>query len=219
MDIDVLINSCARPDVLSESISSFLYRVKTSHNFRFVLLEDMVDDIGRRNYSRSWILRNSHLFDEVVFLEEKAGPGFFFAPIVKLCRSEYFFHLEDDNDFIVDIFLDDVIDFMSKYDNIAEVILSRGNLRNENIIKQVHIDGLDLTEMKLFSVSTGLFKTNLVKKLISKIGWDKQLHENKVLTPVSLVMGYRKYMLGYGDQHYIHVGELKNYRKGSWLDG
>ena len=45
MIIDVLLSSCARPDVLDVSVKSFLDKVKThKHSFRWVILEDYVED-------------------------------------------------------------------------------------------------------------------------------------------------------------------------------
>ena len=60
MVIDVLINSCARPDVLEISINTFLKKIKTDkHKFRYVLLEDVVTDKCRQEESHRWIKNNN----------------------------------------------------------------------------------------------------------------------------------------------------------------
>jgi hypothetical protein len=213
MILDVLINSCARPDILDVSFRTFKERIKTKHALRYVLLEDYVEDMGRQQLGRQWV--ESQNFDKVVYAEKKMGPGCFFAPVVSLCESDYFFHLEDDNEFIMDINLDPTIEFMKKHDDVVEVMLSRGN-KGPNVGKKVTIDGLALTEFKLFSVATGVFNTKQVKRVIDKLGWDNRLHEAGTLTPTSKQLNQKKYLLGHGEQHYVHVGQIKNYRKGTW---
>ena len=212
----MIINSCARPDVLEVSINTFMTYVKSGHKFRYVVLEDKVDDGARQREGCDWIKEHRNLFDEVVFSEKKMGPGFFFAPAVSLCKSKYFFHLEDDNEFIKDINIDPLLDILESNDNIIEIMMSRGPINPVNRPRKMVVDDVKLTESNLFSVATGVFNTSLVRKLIDTIGWDKQLHEAGLLTPVSKELGYRKFVLGHGYQHYVHVGEKNGYRKGGY---
>jgi hypothetical protein len=183
------------------------------------LVEDKVDNERRQKKGIEWIDRNKNLFDEIHFAEKKMGPGFFFAPAVKLCKSDYFFHLEDDNEFIVDINIDSILDVMQRNDYIVEIMLSRGKVNKRNNPKKVIIGGLELTESDLFSVATGMFNTKLVREIINKAGWENQLHEAGVLTPISKKLGLKKYVLGHNVQHYKHVGPEKGYRKGDWRSG
>jgi hypothetical protein len=218
MIIDVLINSCARPDVLENSIFSFKKYIKTIHNFRYVILEDKVDNRERQQLGRNWINDHKYLFDEIHYSHKRMGPGFFFAPIVELCKSEYFFHLEDDNLFFKDIFIDPIIDIMKVNNNILEVILRRGKTDKRNNPKNIKINDLELTEFDLFSVSTGIFNTKLVNDVLDKTGRTTQLREVHILKPASIELGVKKYTLGYNtnDVDYKHVGIDKNYRKGAW---
>lgn len=214
MDIDVLINSCARPDMLEVSINTFKQCVKSDkYKFRYVVLEDMVDNVKRQSLGRKWITDRKNLFDEVVFKEVKMGPGFFFAPVVSLCRSKYFFHLEDDNKFVKEVNVDPIIEILSKNNSFVEIIMSRGLAPKTTNPRKLEINGTNLTEFDLFSVATGVFNTELVCKLIDSIGWDKRLHEAGVLTPASKKLGLRKFILGHGEKHYTHSNK---YRKGSW---
>ena len=209
MVIDVLINSCARPDILEVSINSFRQRVKSDdHEFRYVIVEDRVDDKKRRTQGLDWIIGNRDIFDEIVVSSKKYGPGFFFAPAVKECMSDYFFHLEDDNEFIIDVNIDPIIELMKNHDDVVEVMLSRGKLiRPSNNLGKTIIDGIELTKFDLFSVATGVFNTKLVKQMIDRIGWDQQLHEAGTLTPMSKKLKLRKFVLGHDEKHYTHVGE------------
>jgi len=221
INLDVLINSCARPDVLEASINTFKKYIKTKHNLRYVILEDKVEDYNRQNISKEWIEKNKNLFDEIIFSEKKLGPGFFFAPIVKLCKTDFFFHLEDDNEFIFEIDIDPIIEVMQKNsNNMVEVIFRRGKTDERNHPTNIIIDGLELTLFDIFSVATGLFNTNLVKKVIDKAGWKTQLREVQVLGRLSIEMNLKKYTLGFNENkpHYKHVGPSKGYRKGAWKD-
>lgn len=216
MVIDVLVNSCARPDILEVSINTFMERIKSDHEFRWVIVEDRVSDKKRQAEGRNWIMSNVKIFNHVFFLGKKAGPGFWFAPTVRLCESDYFFHLEDDNKFIVDVDIDPIIELMKKHDDVVEIMLSRGKIRPENNLGKTIIDDIKLTKFDLFSVATGIFNTKQVKRIIDNIGWDKQMHEAGILTPTSKKLGMRKFVLGHGTKHYAHVGAEKGYRKGGW---
>jgi len=217
MLIDVLVNSCARPELLDVSINTFRDKIiSNQHDFRYVLVEDKVDDKKRQEKGAEWIEKNKHSFDEVVFLEKKAGPGFWYAPTIALCKSLYHIHLEDDNKFIKRVNIDPIIELLQWSPEIVEVIFSRGKLNDKLNPRSVTIGKLRLTEMDQYSVATGIFNTTLVKNLINTIGLDKQMHEAKTLTPTSKNFGFRKFVLGHDDKHYIHVGGEKGYRKGSW---
>jgi len=219
MNLDVMINSCARPDILEISISTFKKHIKTNHNLRYVILEDKVDDERRQEAGRKWIESNKYLFDEIHCAEKRMGPGFFFAPIVKLCQTPFFFHLEDDNEFLVDINIDPILEMMKRHDDIANVVLRRGMMVDKrNHPKAVIIDGIELTKFDLYSVATGLFNVNIAKTIIDKAGWHNQLREVQVLGKLSQEMKFKKYTLGRDNSflHYNHIGPNKGYRKGSW---
>lgn len=213
MDIDILVNSCARPDILEVSLNTFKDKVKTRHNLRFVLLEDFIEDNNRRTLGRKWIEQNSNLFDIIVYADKRLGPGRFFAPVVKLCTTDVFFHLEDDNKFITDVYIDPVIDIMNKDNSIVEIILNRHN--KPKYKHKITIDNISMYKLPIFSVATGIFNTKLVKKMIDKIGWNNVLHEVGVMTPIANKLKYKRFVLN-SIQHYIHIGAIKGYRKGRW---
>lgn len=215
MEIDVLINSCARPKLLEISLFTFLKYVKTyNHEFRYVIFEDKVDDESRRIKGKKWIEDHDYLFDEVIFLKQKAGIDKFIQPIIKRCKSEVFIHIEDDNQFITDINIDSLIDFMMDNKNIVEIIFSRGKSKHD--LSYITLDNIELTESGLFSVATGLFKTKQYVKIIDEIGWGNELHESALLTPVSTKLNLKRYKLGHNKQHYIHIGKDAKYRKGKY---
>lgn len=218
MNLDVLINSCSRPDILEVSINTFRRHIKTRHKLRYIILEDKVEDPQRQALGKKWIEKNKSLFDEIHYSEKRLGPGFFFAPIVGLCKTPYFLHLEDDNEFFMDINIDPIIELMKRYNNVLEIILRRGTTDKRNNPVDVVIDGIQLTEFELFSVATGIFNTNLVKQVFDKIGWATQMKEAKILKPTSNELMLKKYTLGFnGDyKHYNHVGPSYKYIKGAW---
>jgi hypothetical protein len=220
MDLDVLVNSCARPDTLEVSMRTFRKHIKTSHKLRYVLLEDWIDeDRDRRQKGRKWLTKHQSWFDEIHYAKKRMGPGFFFAPTVKLCQTDFFFHLEDDNEFMFDINIDPLIKVMQNHDDITNIVLRRAKVDKRNHPKNVVIDGLKLTAFDLFSVATGVFNTKVVKRVIDECGWDRQLREAKVLGPAAKKLGFKQYTLGFDENkpHYKHVGPQKGYRKGRWI--
>jgi hypothetical protein len=186
---------------------------------RYVILEDKVDDKTRQKVGKKWLNKNKNLFDEIHFAEKKMGPGFYYAPLVKLCKTDYFFHLDDDNKFIVDVNIDQIIKVMQNNEYMTEVVLRRGRLVDKrNHPKSVTINGLKLTQFDLYSNATGIFNTSLTKQIIDKAGWKTQLREVQVLGRISKELNFKNYTLGHDDSslHYEHVGPQKGYRKGGW---
>ena len=217
MIIDILVNSCARIDLLEESIFTFRKHIKTDeHEFRWVIVEDKVNDPKRQKIGERWIFGNGNLFDKIIFLGKKAGPGYWWAEIIKECKSDFHIHLEDDCKFINDIYIDPIIEIMEVQSNIAEIIFRRDTAKKNN--NKLKIFDLKLTEMDLLSVASGIFNTKNVIKIIDDIGWKEQLHEAGNLTHTSKKIGLRKFILDHNKVHYIHVGQKKCYRKGKWIE-
>ena len=225
MIIDVLLSSCARPDVLDVSVKSFLDKVKThKHSFRWVILEDYVEDSDRREQGKLWIDKNKNLFDEIHIADKKIGMGWHWQGIVKFCKSAYHIHMEDDQEFIRDINIDPIIDTLIKNQNILEIMLRRipdqdkdKNMQHYKSPPEVLINNLPLTKTYFMSDSIGFYNTNLVRQVIDKAGWQSQLHECGVLTPISNKLGFEKYTLDHNRAiHYNHVGGKLGYKKGAW---
>jgi hypothetical protein len=223
IQIDVLISSCARIDILEESILSFKENIHSKHNFRYVLIEDNVENKTRQGMGKKWIDENSSLFDQVHYLEEKAGPGVFWLEALKRCESDYHFHLEDDNKFLTKVNIDPIIDVLQKNKDIVEVVLGRGKIPGSQKPKKELINGVKLTEIDFFSMATGVYNTRLVKRIIDELGWDKRPHELGTLTPKSRELGFRKFILGHSSSfighkidHYAHLSKMHGYAKGSW---
>lgn len=218
MIIDILVNSCARVDLLDQSISTFRKHIKTKkYEFRWVLVEDIVDDERRQEKGKKWITNNAEIFDSIIFLKEKAGPGYWLAKTVEHCESDYHIHLEDDCRFITDVNIDPIIKVMMNNSDIAEIIFRRDTSKRKKK-NEIKINNIKLTEMSLLSVASGIFNTKNIIKLIDKLGWNERLHESLTLTPTSEKFGMRKFILDHGVTHYIHVGQKKCYRKGKWIE-
>jgi hypothetical protein len=148
------------------------------------------------------------------------GAGRFFAPIIKFCKTDFFFHLEDDVVILSEVNLDPIIEVMKKNDSyMVEVILRRGKTNPLNNPKNVIIDGLELAEFDLCSIATGVFNTKLIKDIIDVAGWGSFLNEVKTTSPIAKELGYKSYTLGFDDEenkNLDHVGKEKGYIRGSW---
>lgn len=217
MIIDVIINSCARPELLEISLKTFKEKIKSdAHQFRWVLIEDKVDDIQRRVEGLRWIKEHRDLFDEVIISSIAAGVGFWWQEAIKYCKSDYHIHVEDDGKYLTEINIDPIIELMIKYKDILSIMFSRGKIRTENNLGQTNLDGIDLTKFRLMSVATGIFNTKNVKSLLNVVGWENKIHENGTLTPASEKLNFKKFILDHDVKHYEHIGAKKEYRKGGY---
>lgn len=217
MVIDILCNSCARPDLLEQSVYSTQENIVSSvHTFRWVIVEDLVNDESRRRLGREWIESHSYLFDEIVFSETPAVVGMYWQKVLKLCKSPIHIHAEDDTKYLQKINIDLIVDFLITNGDVISTIFCRGKINPKNDLGKVILEDIKLTKLRLMSNSVGIFNTRLVNNLLDSVGWDKVMRENKVLTPACDKLGYRRYVLGHDKQHYIHAGQDKKYRKGNW---
>lgn len=216
MNVDVLITSCARPDVLERTVKSFKNKIKTSCDLRYILVEDKVNNENRQNVGKQWINKHKGWFDEIIFHDRKVGKGFWWQEILKICKTPYHIHLEDDNEFINGFKIDLILEIMQKRDDIIEVIFSRGAPDKRTQPQRIMLDGLKLTEMKSMSIASGIFDTEKCKKVVDILGWKTMVHEAGNLTPTTIKLGYRKFILGHGKKHYEHIGAKLGYNKGKW---
>jgi len=217
MLIDILCNSCARPEMLEKSVYSTRENIiSDKHEFRWVIVEDLVSDLKRRAAGRKWIEDNAHLFDEIVYAKTPAVMDKYWQKVIRVCESDYHVHAEDDTKYLKKIDIDPLIDFLQNNEDVVEIIFSRGSIKSANIINKIIINDLELTEAKMMSNSVGVFNTKNVKSILDEVDWNSVLHENKVLTPAAIKLGFKRFILGHDDQHYIHLGEDKKYRKGKW---
>jgi hypothetical protein len=220
MIIDVLVSSCARPDMLETSIMSFRRHIKTEkHEYRWVIIEDKIGSRERRKEGEEWIRKHRHLFDKKIFLRRKAGVGYWWQKAIEQCESDFHIHLEDDNEFLGHIMIDPLINIMSEKSDIIEIMFSRGLVRADNNPKRIMLSGVIFTENDLMSIATGVFNTKLVRILLDTVGWGEKVKEHGTLTPATKKLGFRKLVLGENGEdniHYLHVGADLGLRKGAW---
>lgn len=218
--IDIMISSCSRPRLLKVSINSFREKIiSKKHSFRWVIIEDKVDDEKRKKLGRQFIKKNSNLFDEIIYLDKKAGVGFWWQEMLKHCKSKIHFHLEDDNKFLTNINIDPVIDLLENNKDIVEIILRRGKHNKKIKPIKTEVDNNKLTKINFMSIATGLFDTELSKRIVTEAnGWNSKVHEFGTLTPASNKLKLRKFVLGHNKIHYEHIGKDNRYRKGKYYE-
>jgi len=217
MIIDIICSSCARQDLLEQSIYSTRENIiSNTHTFRWVIVEDLVNDVERRKLGRDWIESHSNLFDEIVFSDIFCGIGFYWQKGLKLCKSPIHIRAEDDTQYLHKINIDPIVDFLINSDDVISVLFYRKDSDIKHNLKKVILNNLKLTEYKLMSKSVGILKTQLVNNLVDYVGWGNYLHEAGTLTPGCDQLNYKRYVLGHGSANYIHAGQDKKYRKGNW---
>lgn len=213
--IDVVITSCARPEMLETTIVSFRERVKFSGKMRIILIEDFVEDLARRVVGRSWIEKNSSLFDEIIVMKENVGPYRQFQNAASRVDAPYMFKLDDDAEFIEDIDLDAMVEIMSEDGTLAQLILRRGDHKEVSPVVE-KIAGEDVVIHDFYSISFGLHRIMDVRGIFGEIGWDAEAHETSVLTPIAAKKGMRCGIFGTNKVHYRHIGGEMGFDKGKW---
>lgn len=217
--ISVVISSCSRLRLLKASIASLQESLVSTCKLDYILVEDFVDHPERRKESRDWLENNIDTFSKIVYLPEKAGFGKHFQEAVKNVESDFFFRMEDDQNFCRKIFIDPLLDILQSDNKLVSISLRRPK-DDRNCIKNLVINDIEFQQTSFFSDSLGLFNTSLTRSLIDACGWDSLLHEKKVMTPASTRLGLRKYILGKKHRlksssiHYSHEG--MNERQGSY---
>ena len=122
--IDICIISVVRPSVLDITLKSFTEKMLTNKNDYRIIIN--VDPIGE-NIPRKHVLKVvNNYFDNVVF-NYPSVPGF--TKAVKWCweqtNSKYVFHLEDDWKLLSDINIQNMIEILNKYDDLASLRLDK----------------------------------------------------------------------------------------------
>lgn len=216
--IDVAISSCARIDILSEAVNTFLKYVKTKDKLRLIICEDRVDDVVRQRSGRNWIEDNADLFNKIIYSNRKLTYVYCFSEVLKYVESPYFFRLEDDVIFHEEIDIDKIIEFMSENsETVSQLIFRR---KKHNLIKPqevVNDTGREINLVDSYSIATGIFNLELTKKIVGLSGTE-ECHESSVLAPAMRKLGLKSGVIsGVSTVNALDcVGDILGYKKGSW---
>ena len=216
MIIDVALSSCARVEMMEASIASFRENIKTRHTLRWIIVEDKVDDVERAEKGRQWIDDNKALFDKIVYSDVNLTYVYCYGEILKHVESDIFIRYEDDFLFTRQIDIDPIISVVEKHRTVAAIVLKRDDAITYAMDEYV-IDGCVLLDQELFSVSAGVFNTEVARKIVGYSGTG-QCHEWGVLTPAKKALGYSTYIWGGRDEPYVieHVGKREGHIKGTY---
>jgi len=215
MTVDVVITSCARPEMLERTVVSFMDNVKFSGNLRTILIEDFVEDEDRRVAGRAWIEANASMFDEVLVMRENVGPYKQFQNAASNVTAPYMFKLDDDAEFVKEIDLDAMVRVMAEDGTLAQLILRRKGHVEVNPETEI-VAGCEVVVHDFYSISFGIHRMIDVRRLFGELGWDCEAHETGVLTPAAARMGMRCGIFGNDESHYRHVGGEMGFDKGRW---
>lgn len=218
--IDVLISSCARPDVLDACVKSFIKHAKSEFGFRLVICEDLVSNSDRQELGAQWIENHKSLFDKIIFSKTQLTYVFCFSEILKYAESEYFIRLEDDVEFFEELNCDKIIDCLKQNENICQFMFRRQNMKLHTEWSCRHIG--DCGTRKLYSsnfcsIASGVYNTQLIRQIVDYSGTN-ECHESGVLTPSMKALNFKGGVIeGSNSEGAIkYVGDNLGYKKGSW---
>ena len=219
MIIDVGLSSCARVELLEDSMQSFKESVITKHKLRWIIVEDEVDDPRRQERGRKWIVDNFHYFDKIVYSGTKLTHVFCFGEMLKHIESDYFIRWEDDFKFQRNIDIDPMFDVLEHdNENMANISFKRNYCDTSNFMQ--FIDGRTgdfRLASPLFSIGPGVFNTKLTREIVDYSGTG-ECHEYGVLTPSMNKLGYKSYIWGSKEDPFLldHVGKNLGFNKGDY---
>lgn len=219
MKIDVAINSCGRIDLLEKDITSFKENIVTKHKLRFILLEDLIEDVNRMRERDVWLGENYKLFDKIIFSEKKLGVMYGLTELLENhIKSDIFIRNEDDNCYVRRIDIDPLIKLFQDHDDIAKIQWKRsGHAPKSFKGEECEIDGIPLINIKIYGNCAGIFSRKWALKMIDKTDgrWSPP---KKVAWPAMKALGGKNYFYGRIRDlpTCIHMGKLMDYVKGSY---
>jgi len=218
--IDVLISSCARPDVLDVCVKSFIKHAKSEFGFRLVICEDLVSNSDRQELGAEWIENHKSFFDKIIFSKTQLTYVFCFSEILKDAESEYFIRLEDDVEFFEELDCDKIIDCLKQNENICQFMFRRQNMKLHPQWSCSHIGNCGTRKLyssDFCSIASGVYNTQLIRQIVDYSGTN-ECHESGVLTPSMKALNLKGGVIeGLSSKEAIqYVGDNLGYKKGSW---
>ena len=177
--IDVTITGSGRWNLLKRTIKSFKEHVHCSEEFRFLV----TDDAGYKKMNRGDKSPNktrekivsSGLFDKW-FFSDVQDYGDCVKWLFSNLKSEFYFHLQDDWEFLIDVDLDSLIHLMRKKPTINHIRFMKRTIRPRmkseiwnNLGKlsktNVEILGIKLVAAPYWAMHPSLSRTSFVQKI------------------------------------------------------
>lgn len=217
MAIDVAISSCARVDILEKAIETFLEYVVSKDGFRLIICEDKVNDQERQVCGKNWIEEHRDLFSKIIYSEKKLTYVYCFSEIVKYLRTPYFFRLEDDVIFDEVIDVDELINFMKSYKDLAQIIFRRETHNLTNLEEINNRLERNIQSNPFYSIATGVFNLDWTHKILEQTE-KGECHEAGVLTPIMKKLKAKSFVIN-GKEKIAAlkcIGDDLGYKKGSW---
>lgn len=203
MVIDVGVSSCARPKLLEVALRSFHANIRTNHELRVIILEDVVDDQSRQREGEKWFLNNYMLFDDLRYSFRKLTYVYCYRDLLAHIVSPVFFRLEDDVKFNGPFDIDTWINCLLYSNDICQIVMRRDN----------HIK----PSGGFCSIATGLHHTQRMTDVVLNGSEDGACHESKILTPSMNKLGYKSIVSGaIGHPEYVHIGKKLGCNKGNY---
>ena len=173
--IDITMTATVRPDLLKETLTSFCEKMLVQ-NERYRLIIN-VDPIGETVKAGKITKRAKRFFPNIVF-NLPTEPGFTKAVIWcwQQVEADYVFHIEDDWRLLNHININDMIEILDKYPQLASLRLNKNKTRKTKTAKHGFV------YFPKISLNPTLFKGEFIKKVVplmtESLNPEKQLRIN-----------------------------------------
>jgi len=129
MQIDFMVDSAARPDLLQITMESLLEHVKFSGKIRWMFHEAVLrkeDSQACMKYAESL-----KIFDIIQGTEPPKGEGYSISKMLRHADSPYFIHWEDDHKLVRDLDLDKCYSLFENYSMINQIAFNKRQTMSE----------------------------------------------------------------------------------------
>lgn len=203
MIIDVLVTSSSRFEHFKRTIKSFLDKVKNKDGYRLHLHED-VNHVAESESILHW---SKDVFETVLTTEPHKGRAAALKKLKNCVKSTYFFHLEQDWEFIKPVDLGLLISFMRK--NVKANQLAFHTYRHpvgQNWENKV-ADGITFWRSKYWHMSPALWRGSFAKKHWSAFKEpDSRRAFQQAVMEEHGKFGFGSYAFGKLNEYVIHLG-------------
>jgi hypothetical protein len=193
-ELSVILTSAGRGDLLERTVTSLRENLQFDGRVRWMVIDDLPHEATRRYI-------HSQPFDVVIYNDRNVGLGRSLTRIYSVLETRWFFHCEDDWDFLRPFDVEKMQTLMEREADLGQLVLHREEQRGSS---EVIERGGYVEYPPFFSLNPHLGRFDT---LIQGFPFERRSAEVR-LTRRMRALGIRTGIYGWGDEPFIsHTGE------------